>query len=632
MRLLYIYCKSINDSFKEPLDGLDLNFDSEWRFEYTEGVLYIKHNTPLPKDFFSRDEGKVDVSVVVGCNGAGKTSIARIIHRLSIGDNNLGVLLVCEDKGVFSLVASRMNVEIETHSRGGNFAESATVNMLKEHTHVMDGHIQREDLFKFVYYSPIYTAQHQMDLLPKVGLEDSPQFFFDISTSGLMRNPDRFHVGRDYPNDETWKQFEREEARCIWQFLCECRAQERRSKQELAASYDGGQSIYELIPRLAAVTVSLNEAALSFVECEYRERLKEYMEAYKGVQKHKPLSGLRKNVDEVVGGEERFCQSVVGLFDRKANFKTFSSKTLFAYAMCRWYDLNLGIAAKPTDADLNLFRLLDMIAGNAYGDEDLKRLVPSFIGDVAGRGSAMSGQERIGQFLALLADCSATEPGEASRNYIVVKAFKPGERMPILPIAEMHLKLKTLTDFLVLEPKPKVSSGEWSLLSMFGRIFALKSRLMDSPVVLFMDEVETTLHPDMQRRLVSGMIDFCERFLPDNPIHLVFLTHSPQLLSDIPKGNAVLLKCTENGKRSIAEMSGNTFGANVYDLLKDGFFMENGAVGDFATRKIGALLRSLADSDLGEGRPRTERRQLAMMVGDRVLSGYFSRLDSIGKL
>ena len=118
-------------------------------------------------------------------------------------------------------------------------------------------------------------------------------------------------------------------------------------------------------------------------------------------------------------------------------------------------------------------------------------------------------------------------------------------------------------------------------------------------------------------------------------MHVIFATHSPQLLSDIPKGNVILLRRSGDDKRSIAEMVGNTFGANVYDLLKDGFFMENGAVGEFATRKIGGLLRSIVECRVHEAREdiqMTERRKMAKIVGDRVLCGYFKRLESIGKL
>lgn len=632
MRLLYLYCKSINDSFKEPLDGLDLNFDSEWRFEYVEGVLYVKYETPLPKEFFSSDDGKVDVSVVVGCNGAGKTSIARIIHRLSIGDANLGALIVCEDNGVFSLVTARMDVVVECCRQNIGAETSVVIDSLRKHTHKIDGHILRERLFKFVYYSPVYTAQHQMDVLPKVAYDDANRFFFDISTSSLMRDPDRFRVGRDQPNEDNWVRFEREDARCVWQFLCERRIKERKRKREKRGADCKAGSTDELIPRLTAVSVSINESAQSFIECEYRERLKEYKESYIGVQKHEALGRLREDDDEVIGEKAKFCQSVVRLFDRKDRFSTFAKKSLFAYAVCRWYDLDCGIKAAPTDPEINLLRLLDYIAATSLSDTELISFVSSFIGDAHGRSSAVSGQENLGQFIGLLVKCSANNANRDSGSKMVVNASKPGERAPILPIAEMHLMMKALTDFLVLTPEPKVSSGEWSMLGMLGRIYALKSRLRDSPAVLFLDEVETTLHPDMQRRLVAGIIDFCQRFLPDNHVHVIFATHSPQLLSDIPKGNVILLKRSDDDKRSIVEMTGNTFGANVYDLLKNGFFMENGAVGEFATRKIGNLLRSLAEGGSIDYVLRTERRQLAKMVGDRVLRGYFNRLDSIGKL
>ena len=450
-----------------------------------------------------------------------------------------------------------------------------------------------------------------------------------------MRDPDRFRVGRDQPNEDNWVRFEKEDARCVWQFLCERRMQARKCKHEIKVSDCNAGCTDELIPRLKAVTVSINESAQSFIECEYRERLKEYKESYAGVQKHEPLGRLRSDNDELIDEKEKFCQSVVGLFDRKDRFPTFAKKSLFAYAVCRWYDLDCGIKEAPTVPDINLLRLLDYIAANSLSDMQLISFVSSFIGDASGRGSAVSGQENLGQFMGMLVKYSADNAHSDSVNKIIVTANKPGGRTPILPIAEMHLRMKTLTDFLVLMPEPKVSSGEWSLLCMLGRIYALKSRLRDSPAVLFLDEVETTLHPDLQRRLVAGIVDFCERFLPDNHVHVIFATHSPQLLSDIPKGNVILLRRSDDDKRSIAEMTGNTFGANVYDLLKDGFFMENGAVGEFATRKIGGLLRSIVECRVHEAREdihMTERQKMAKIVGDRVLCGYFKRLESIGKL
>ena len=58
----------------------------------------------------------------------------------------------------------------------------------------------------------------------------------------------------------------------------------------------------------------------------------------------------------------------------------------------------------------------------------------------------------------------------------------------------------------------------------------------------------------------------------DTNINILFITHSPFILSDIPKQNVLFL---ENGKPS-EKKNMNTFGANITDLLADSFFIEDG--------------------------------------------------------
>ena len=69
-------------------------------------------------------------------------------------------------------------------------------------------------------------------------------------------------------------------------------------------------------------------------------------------------------------------------------------------------------------------------------------------------------------------------------------------------------------------------------------------------------------------------------------INILFSTHSPFILSDIPDSNILRL---ENGKPSIKPII-KTFGANIYDLLKGDFFLEKGFVGQFAMSKIREII------------------------------------------
>ena len=63
--------------------------------------------------------------------------------------------------------------------------------------------------------------------------------------------------------------------------------------------------------------------------------------------------------------------------------------------------------------------------------------------------------------------------------------------------------------------------------------------------------------------------------------NIIITSHSPFILSDIPKENVIFLK---NGKIENPDIK--TFGANIHTLLSDGFFMSDGLMGEFAKSKI----------------------------------------------
>jgi hypothetical protein len=63
---------------------------------------------------------------------------------------------------------------------------------------------------------------------------------------------------------------------------------------------------------------------------------------------------------------------------------------------------------------------------------------------------------------------------------------------------------------------------------------------------LFLDEVEVSYHPNWQKEFIKNIIKALENIdLKDKRINLIFSTHSPFIVSDIPKENVVFL---EKGK------------------------------------------------------------------------------------
>lgn len=144
----------------------------------------------------------------------------------------------------------------------------------------------------------------------------------------------------------------------------------------------------------------------------------------------------------------------------------------------------------------------------------------------------------------------------------------------------------------------KLSSGEKQKIFSFSTIIyhlrnidSVKNEINDKELLieyrninLIFDEIELYYHPNFQKSFICNLLEYLDRANIKNikNINCIFITHSPFILSDIPKQNVMFLQSgiPENFKRM------NTFGANVTDLLADSFFIGDGLIGDFAKEKI----------------------------------------------
>lgn len=155
-----------------------------------------------------------------------------------------------------------------------------------------------------------------------------------------------------------------------------------------------------------------------------------------------------------------------------------------------------------------------------------------------------------------------------------------------------------------------ISSGEKAFLNIYSRFFSLsdkQTRISDNRlqknIVILVDEGDLYLHPDWQRQFVFLL----SRFLPKvyaaqsgghRNIQVIFTSNSPIPVSDLPNSNVIFLQKSE-GKtivRDSLEDKKQTFGANIHTLLSDGFFLNNGLMGEFAKQKINATIEMLQGS------------------------------------
>lgn len=116
-------------------------------------------------------------------------------------------------------------------------------------------------------------------------------------------------------------------------------------------------------------------------------------------------------------------------------------------------------------------------------------------------------------------------------------------------------------------------------------------------VNVIFDEIELYFHPEMQREFISRLLHGLQQlpFESIESVHFIMVTHSPFVLSDIPVQNILFLQ--KNGKK--ASMDDKvSFGANIHTMLKSSFFLNGGAMGEFAKETIKDVINQLNLYDL----------------------------------
>ena len=112
-----------------------------------------------------------------------------------------------------------------------------------------------------------------------------------------------------------------------------------------------------------------------------------------------------------------------------------------------------------------------------------------------------------------------------------------------------------------------------------------KERVFYPHVSIVLEEIELYFHPEMQqsfvRYLMDGILSINLEHLKS--VHFILVTHSPYVLSDIPRANILALNEKSD---SVNVASLKAFGANIHDMLRKSFFLGNGAIGSYAQWEI----------------------------------------------
>lgn len=155
-----------------------------------------------------------------------------------------------------------------------------------------------------------------------------------------------------------------------------------------------------------------------------------------------------------------------------------------------------------------------------------------------------------------------------------------------------------------------LSTGEKQFLKIFSRFIAFNlsnrdNSLKETQFIILLDEFDIGFHPLWQQDFLITWIKFLEDFINQKTgskiqVQLIISTHSPFLVSDLPKQCINFTKKDEKtGQSKVDELKQHdtTFGANIHSLFTDAFFLKNSLIGEFAREKIDSLINQVNQKD-----------------------------------
>lgn len=625
MDLKYVWIKE----YKNLVD-IDFNFDNSGteKFEFVNQELIITEGKSKQVDNFFSENIK-GLTVFVGKNGSGKTNLSEFMNlnlaharNGAVSINMTGDGLIVVDKIVFiqqDIVINNADALIKSGYKIIKYENAPLdISQLGMRSYEMEKN-------KYIYFNP----NADFRILPMGSGRDN---IINISTSYLMNNDVFNSLKHKWFNSNYWEKEDNTDL--LYAYF----RNEKIRESDLVLNYE---PIKEFIPSIPTnVIISIDN------ENENQMLVRRYSYAEKKEDKTKKIED---NFDELKDIYFGFDWVFLERFKSEENDRT-------GY-------INYEIPAKERKNAfqksflINFFRVYIFLHDYSFPKNFLKK----FILD---KDYALDDKELLKNLedlkLNLEKVIELAEWEDRVYEIIESKYARYGEWESSVINIYRHIEIdikesnnkKKLDDLILITKKliknelhfhyqipHQLSSGEQNLLNFYSRFYYAKNEILIAEdgeygvkgerIVVFIDEGDLAFHPEWQRRFFKLAKDFISNLFSDREIQLILTTHSPFVLSDIPKENVIFLK--RNKDTGVAEKANyereKTFGANIYSLLSDSFFMEEGTIGEFAKGKIEWALNML-DNDGSEKLAKTFSEEF---ISDKDLEQLNYIIDSIGE-
>ena len=533
MELLYIWLDK-----HLPFNGLGFNFSHKFKVTYIQknkSLEIIPTESQLPEDFFSPNI--LNLNCIVGENGCGKSRFLEFLSSFLLNYYTDSIIVF---KGVDDKIIIYYNSEIT------NISIKTELNY-EEHSYSQDrDQLKINEVLKSIL--PIYYKSH-LDIRSNTFANSE----YEISTTTLFFNeadklnssilnkslPDRRNIIRSVYEDFQFEEFKKQ-----------LNLKKYLSKNDLLISTS--TPIHQVISRLDQVGL--------FFKNNFRNIYKSSL--YTLIIRHKHWKLLIENATSE--------PNAVGWINIK-------SPVLFKIMVL------ISIADKfdSIDEDIKPFVSKDDTFEDIYSN-----LLNKF-------------KKSYNEYSAIYEVIDSI-----SENEIVIQysypVYDPFHLQLKINIEKFNLLLKAYENTKLKQQEIfgfywTLSTGEQLLIGLFSRLLAIKEEKIsnnneDKVVWLLLDEPDLGLHPQWAKEFILSILLIIPVIFKDNKVQIFITTHSPIVLSDIPKCNITFLKKKDSKSSEISTIEHQqTFAANIYDLYEDSFFIKNGFIGSFAQSQIDSI-------------------------------------------
>lgn len=598
IRLHYIW-------FKDYLcfHNQGINLSAKYKFFYDDEADCIKKIETKKDEYIENFFGdNIDVTAIVGQNGIGKTSLLRFIQSLRNGDIiEKECVIVCEKES--KIWAGKYYWENNQISFKPLFVNGLTESECSLDTSENQRFPFGEDI-RFIYLTEMFNMSQY--------------------TSSLMGGDDLSFAAVLYKQTEfagEKKHIQNPVVRYI----------HRITDWQLEFLSNGAEFVEQF---------HINYPSYIFISPNYDDEA--FIKFYKTINGNDTQYHNNKNDKEAIeysknlfgnvqDTKDEFAKAIVmNIFSSLEYYTDISRSERIGIFSIVYRSFSLG--ERIFDAT-NLFLRKIIKNNNAYSNSQTNT------GTEEGAVLISIDAKPYIEFLAYLSE--KLDDKSLQHNFAYTIKIPTGNMDEISNFFNKYKKCIQIVDFLSFSWG--LSSGENLLLNQYGKLIHLlkknkkgyylpKDVNSDSPAknaVIMLDEAEVSFHPEWQRIYFKAMLNFIKKNICGQGTHvqLIIATHSPIILSDIPKQNTVFLKKDEDGQSTITIEGEETFAANIFSLYHNAFFLDEAGIGAFAEDKLCELVKEIHEHFEASECPSEEKKneiiQQINMIGDPYIRRKF---------